>query len=808
MSFINFGLKGIIKKLLFIAILEIGSYKCINLANPPAEHKGKTMKKRIRKERRGRVFYVLLLPYLAILLATLLISVALLSSIAYRYMKETEELRKEQLKQLAVEIDYSFQNAIDVGDSVVLDPKVQLTAREAPLIYDFEDLRTSLLQADTHERFAGIMLYLNNHDLSVTQGVRRPSEEYYTWYESLRDMPYNTFKKEILDAHHLRTFLPKTTLERKSGRSIPVVPYIQSVPIREDGRAPNAQVIIYIDARPIEDKIRTFTTDAFQYVYLVYPDGSIGVQSQNAPNLEKWERKTDNEWMLDGEMYRSSVTALGKNGLQLVALSEKDAFYADWNKSMRVTVLLVAIYVAVGILSAFLLARKNYRPIQEISALVEDEKIGDEYERIRSAIASGATDRKQMTAIIEQQEPMVRSAYLSRLLNGQAFSKKKEELYRTKLGFAANDVTYYVVLCEFNTKTDFFKVKETLPEENLRCALIITENIGTELFLQHFTTHFVEVGRYGGAFVLGSKNNSQAGWKEIRSCCDALVKFAYEECDLRMTLGGSTGHTCVGDLPQCQDEARHALNHGLLMKRNSYTAYNELRPEETEGHFYYPADINLQLSGMLRAGEYEKAKEQIESLYHINFNTRNLNLHAGRCFVYEVGATVDGVLLSLMENALANAKQDEIGELLRKLGENISFVEAKEITMNHVDKCEQLAAVRKINATEQLVEKIALFIDRSEAEAWLDLGTLADEFGVTPQYISHIFKKYKKENIKDYVSRRKLAHAKYYLQETDLTGERISKKIGYASEAGLIRLFKKYENTTPNAYRQLIGGGQ
>lgn len=80
-------------------------------------------------------------------------------------------------------------------------------------------------------------------------------------------------------------------------------------------------------------------------------------------------------------------------------------------------------------------------------------------------------------------------------------------------------------------------------------------------------------------------------------------------------------------------------------------------------------------------------------------------------------------------------------------------------------------------------------------------NALSGQFGITPQYISNIFKKYHNENIKDYIAKRKLSHAKELLAQTDLPIREIAVRLGYANEISIIRLFRKYEGVTPGDYR-------
>ena len=67
----------------------------------------------------------------------------------------------------------------------------------------------------------------------------------------------------------------------------------------------------------------------------------------------------------------------------------------------------------------------------------------------------------------------------------------------------------------------------------------------------------------------------------------------------------------------------------------------------------------------------------------------------------------------------------------------------------------RLAAAHENRAqskTEKLVERIAAYIDNCAESEFPDLTVLSEAFGVTPQYISNVFKKYRDENVKDYIA--------------------------------------------------------
>ena len=83
----------------------------------------------------------------------------------------------------------------------------------------------------------------------------------------------------------------------------------------------------------------------------------------------------------------------------------------------------------------------------------------------------------------------------------------------------------------------------------------------------------------------------------------------------------------------------------------------------------------------------------------------------------------------------------------------------------------------------------------------LSAELLADEFSVSPSYLSRYFKEQTNLNFTDYVHSVRLSKAKELLTVTDFTVADIADKVGYNSIYNFTRVFKRYEDITPTDYR-------
>ena len=83
----------------------------------------------------------------------------------------------------------------------------------------------------------------------------------------------------------------------------------------------------------------------------------------------------------------------------------------------------------------------------------------------------------------------------------------------------------------------------------------------------------------------------------------------------------------------------------------------------------------------------------------------------------------------------------------------------------------------------------------------LTLNGLAQQFHVSPSYLSTLFKKETGQSFTEYLTQKRLAFAKKLLRETDLPINAVAAECGIADNNYFARIFKAQEGMTPAQYR-------
>lgn len=272
-----------------------------------------------------------------------------------------------------------------------------------------------------------------------------------------------------------------------------------------------------------------------------------------------------------------------------------------------------------------------------------------------------------------------------------------------------------------------------------------------------------------------------------------------QQFELDIFVGVSAMEQGLEQLPLCCDEARKALEYSRLQSggRTQPVLFTAL--DVTHSDYYYPLEAEQQLPQYVRARDVAKAQEMLGRIFSANFETKRVSAAAARTLPYLLAATLQRLANS---DALAQGGGTDFDEQLVEQVVNSSSIDyARRRLCEHIVLLAAAHENRTQSKTEKLVERIAAYIDSCVESEFPDLTVLSEEFGVTPQYISNVFKKYRDENVKDYIAKCKPVQAKTLLTGTDLPVREIVARLGYTGEIGIIRLFRKYEGTTPGDYR-------
>lgn len=108
------------------------------------------------------------------------------------------------------------------------------------------------------------------------------------------------------------------------------------------------------------------------------------------------------------------------------------------------------------------------------------------------------------------------------------------------------------------------------------------------------------------------------------------------------------------------------------------------------------------------------------------------------------------------------------------------------------------------------VDRALRYIEDNYADPGICADRIGDALGLSASYVSRLLRQNTGMGVVDYIHAARLKKAKELLATTDLSVDDIAVQVGFSSRWTLTRSFKRYEETTPGAYReqhQSISGG-
>jgi len=106
---------------------------------------------------------------------------------------------------------------------------------------------------------------------------------------------------------------------------------------------------------------------------------------------------------------------------------------------------------------------------------------------------------------------------------------------------------------------------------------------------------------------------------------------------------------------------------------------------------------------------------------------------------------------------------------------------------------------------ERFIGRVSAYIDENIQSGDLNVGSVADTFGLSISQMSHKFKDQTGKNISDYITEKKFAYACQLLKDTELSVKEITVITGYSHPYSFGRKFKQLYGMTPGEYRERKG---
>ena len=401
---------------------------------------------------------------------------------------------------------------------------------------------------------------------------------------------------------------------------------------------------------------------------------------------------------------------------------------------------------------------------------------------------------KNASALVAKAQPLLQHKLLISLLNGWVDLK----------GIAGQFETYSIRLNRDGAWLIYARLDDIAETDELgyEVALAAIESVVKDYL--GVQAQFMQVEYTRSAFVwLVSFDNCWPDKRKavyLQGVAEAAQQHLVQKLGLHISACVSHGMAEWGDMPGALARLRSTLNRALYMGGGDDVTQNVLLTEtqDTAAVEYVNAAIRDSLDGLQRIDAYLECGNRFG--FHEAFLalkrvlagasvTARLEMYHSMLAIFMkhinrwelMGFIAGGFDLGALDGRMG---WDERMKALEKLADAI--FEAKRLS--------------GLKAGDDLIARINWYID-SNLGGDLSLLQLGEMEGMNPYYLARIYRKLTGENLKSYISAKRVRKACSMLRQSDMKNRDIGLTVGFQTEQSFYRFFKKMCGMTPQEYR-------
>ena len=733
------------------------------------------------------------LSYLLMLVLALAVSIGIYFYSYHIIEQQQKDTNKVMLDKIQSEIEYYFDSAKSMVASLMIDSEVEKVVRmkefgvkDRENIYSiYEKIQNKRLAFDFFEH---IFIYFLQSDTVLFDSGHVDKELFYNLYYKSDQISEGNFES-LMSQRYAGNLLKIQDCNQKD-----MLVYVRnSFPRGEDRLDATIGVCIPCDAiiKVIEEQKWQESTE----VLILRDDEILCANGTNgAKLLEKYSNETTefsqyDEISISGKRYSIITNHSDGDEYTYIALTPISEVAKSARKIQSFTLLMLFMCCTIGVFFAFVLTSVNYSPLRRLMDLFgdfsKDSTYNNEYQWL-----IGRTF--QVKKLVYEKKNALRCEYLYRLIalpvDGKAI--REAELAEDKLFSRKN---YLVVLFYVDYMTE--EARKKAMDRNL--FRFVLSNVFNELAEGRFETEVVDMTDCYGAIV-----NSDYEMSELRDILEDVIDqmqkliSPWVSVNLTAVFGGIQRD--ISGINQSYILAREAAEYHNVMNEELFIWYDDIKNRHTL--YQYSPETEQKIIYAINSGQVENACRWLSEVIEINYHKRELAYSMKTCLFSEmIGTLIKGAeqtgstkfVLNYMEKAAFPKKYQEesvkeyLFQLVKELCAYISSNEKEKRDNKHFGA--------------QVME----YVQKNYQNPDLNISIAALHFGITPSYLSTLFKEQTGLNLLDYINRTRVEKAKQLLAQ-DYSLAEVSEKTGFRSSGALIRVFKKIMGVTPGQMKNLI----
>ncbi|MCR2822995.1 helix-turn-helix domain-containing protein [Lederbergia panacisoli] len=728
-------------------------------------------------------FIIFLIPYLTISIIFYQMSVSSLQ-------EEIIQSNYSQLEQVRDLTDSRMEELKNIATRISTDHRLTPYMVRQPY-YNIEAIQELSKYQVNSSLIDDLYLYYDEDDYIYSPKGVTTVDTVIKYDHKLKESEITKFKETIYSESQPVIYPLELKSDKKQSPKN-IIAYFYPVP--PGSSISYGKVIFFVKQETLTKLINNILGDFQGNIYIFNKENEILASDNNGKLLDSSalyglansDTKVINE-NINNEKYSLVRIKSDISGWTFVTAIPTAQFYGKLSALKKMIISIFSIIAVFGVISAFLLSVRQYRPIENIAQYLKSnqrtgliKKSKDELEIIRDSIELMFQDSKKLEERVIEQKPFVRAQFLLKMIKGNIKVDMETLSEEAHLSFNGNSYFVMVISYKGNDENDFYG-REGMVDLLSKVSFQGCVGYGVELFHEKAIALIVSIG---------DEQDLQ-----LRSLYFEKMKeiIASAGSGLVPKIGVGNVHQGMENINHSYIEALASIEFNLVTNSN-IVFFDEITLKMGR-NIWYPAEYQVKFTQSLKQGDFHLAIENLESIFQYLRN-EEISIPLIRCMCFDIINTVLKYLAEL-----------EIIHKVQNIDRIVDFQSLEELKFSLIKMiklvCEEVD-IRKESNNIQLRNDIIAYIQNEYKSNNLNLELLAATFSLSTSYISRFIKEQTGFTFTQYIWNLRSEEFKRQLLETNLPIREIVKDIGYVDVANFTRKFRNEEGLTPGQYRQYL----
>lgn len=463
---------------------------------------------------------------------------------------------------------------------------------------------------------------------------------------------------------------------------------------------------------------------------------------------------------------------------------------------------------------------ENYKPLKKIISVAKrntDDVVSQqgEYDMINNILNDYITNKQRLESIQHHELSDKRAQFLSDLANGylNKHPNPEREMENLDIHFISD---YFAVVCfNITDASQLFSDDETAEQidddETAKLIRFIMTNVFEELIGKYHCGYMAETHGRLMCIISFHPERLSCYHADIAEAVSKAKQFIQENFMFSFTASASSIHKGLDAVTSAYWEANKTMSYRLFIKNEDLIIFENIQNPASNNLFN--SDAEHRLINFIRLGDSKIAQSIIDAI----FADESIDVGQAHILTIRIVAAVSGAVLDDPDSDTAIDYSKFMRCIDRLIPSHEGYISHRDTFREFItiscDIMEQRRALHKENeekskeadssASDTLLDNVKNYIQQNYSDSNLHLASLGEFFGITPYYLSNIFKKTEGVTLMDYIARLRVDKTKALIDSSDMSMSEIAANVGFNNVRTFLRTFRKLEGITPSQYREL-----